>query len=91
MLFINEVFINNAMNSIFHNTFINNIVLPDLAKYVVYDFVKHHNKGIFIDSVIAIIEDTAASASCRSMVIAGNPGTVSTIQVRKFAFKFLCM
>ena len=54
-----------------------------------YDFVKHHNKGIFNGSIIAIIEDTAASASCRSMVIAGNPGTVSTIQIRKLTFQYL--
>ena len=79
------------MDSIFHKNFINNIVLVDLAKYIVYDLVKHHNNGKLNDSLIAISEDTAASASRGSMAIARNQGTVSTIQIGKLTFPYVCM
>ena len=67
------------------------IVLADLAKYIVYDLVKHHNNGELNDSLIAISEDTAASAPCGSMVIARNKGTVSNIQIGKLTFPYVCM
>ena len=79
------------MDSIFHKNFINNIVLVDLAKYIVYDLVKHQNNGKLNDSLIAISEDTAASASCGSMAIARNQGTVSTIQIGKSTLPYVCM
>ena len=79
------------MDSIFHKNFSNNIVLLDLAKYIVYDLVQHQNNGKLNDSVIAISEDTAASASCGSMVIARNQGTVSNIQIGKLTFLYVCM
>ena len=75
----------------FTKTLLTIIVLVDLAKYIVYDLVKHHNNGKLNDSLIAISEDTAASASCGSMVIARNQGTVSNIQIGKLTFPYVCM
>ena len=79
------------MDSIFHKNFINNNCSSRSCKYIVYDLVKHHNNGKLNDSLIAISEDTAASASCGSMVIARNQGTVSNIQIGKLTFPYVCM
>ena len=75
----------------FTKTLLTIIVLVDLAKCIVYDLVKHHNNGKLNDSLIAISEDTAASASCGSMAIARNQGTVSNIQIGKLTFPYMCM
>ena len=62
-----------------------------LLKYVLSVIAMHYSESRFDDLVIAISENTAASASCRSMVISGHPGTVSCIQIRKLTFEYVYM
>ena len=48
-----------------------------------------HSKGICIDLVIAISEDATTSASNMNIAIAGKPGAISTIQIRKLSFQYV--
>ena len=78
------------MDSIFNESFIHIIVLPNLV-CIMRVLLMHLSKGKFNNLVIAISEDTAAIASHRSMATAGIPGAVSTIQVRKFTCKYMML
>ena len=48
-----------------------------------------HSKGNCIDLVIAISEDATTSASNMNIAIAGNPGAISSIQIRKLSFQYM--
>ena len=48
-----------------------------------------HSKGKCFDLVIAISEDATASASNMNIAIAGDPGAIFTIQIRKLSFQYM--